>query len=168
MKITQKTKYNDFADVEQYLEAGEKERIVEAAAKCYLGDGGFYNLTASQLIRLCQNDIGCLDSLPIEVGSVYCVYFFSGLREFVEGYIKTLAALQPQQTPMEQRAANGCVKVSFGESLLVFIRDYFGLPSFAAAEAVTLDEVLVAKRDAYNRCTFERNIARIQTQKAKQ
>lgn len=167
MKITPTTKYNDFSDVEQYLEAGEKERIVEAAARCYLGEGGFYSLTASQLIRLCKNDIGALDSLPIEVGTVYCVYFFSGLRDFVENYIKTLAALQPQQTPMEQRAANGCVKVSFGESLLVFIRDYFCLNSFSAAEAVTLDEVLVAKRDAYNRCTFERNVARTNTKKAK-
>lgn len=167
MQITPKTKYLDFEPLEKYLADGEKHRIVEAAAKHYLGEGGFVNLTASQLIKLCGNDISCLDNLPIDVGTVYCVYFFQGMRDFVVEYISALQKLSVKQTPMEQRASNGCVTTSFGEALLVFIRDYFGFSSFAMAEQVTLDEVMLARRDHYNRVTFERNLAQQQIQKQK-
>lgn len=168
MRLTRTTKYKDFAELEQYLQEGERKRITETAARCYLGDGGYYALNVSQFVRLCGNDINALNNLPIDdLSSVYAVYFFQGLREFIADYISQLAKLNVQQTPMEQHAAKGCLSLSLAEGLLIFCRDYFGLHSFAEAENVTLDELLIAKRDHYNKVTFERNTARIQTQKIK-
>lgn len=166
MRLSKDTKYKDFAPFEQYLQDGERQRIIDTAARCYLGEGGYYALTISQFVRLCGNDINALNDLPIDdLSSAYCVYFFQGLMEFLSKYIEQLASLGIQQTPTEQRASSGCLSLSLAEGLLIFARDYFGLRSFAEAEKVTLDELLIAKRDHFNKVTFDRNVARIQTQK---
>lgn len=161
MLIENNTKYVDFADYEEYLSESEKERITEAAAVAYLGVGGYYNLTLSALIRLCANDINALNDLPIEVGTVFCVYFFRGLSKFINDYITTLSKLTIKPTAKEQTASNAGVRLTFGETVLIFAREYFGLRSFAEAEKVTLDEYLIAKRDSYNKMRFEREMARL-------
>lgn len=157
MKITPKTPYNDeWLDLERFIDDSEKQRIEVAAEKLYLGEGGYYSLTLSQFIKLTANNISALDSVPLDLGTVFCVYFLSGLRRFLERYIKMLETYSVKPTEKEKQASASCCKMSVGESLLIFARGYFGLHSFADAEKVTLDELLIAKRDTYNNIVYER------------
>jgi hypothetical protein len=55
--------------------------------------------------------------------------------------------------------------VEWQEGMLVFVRAYFGLKSFGEAENVTIGDYLLAKKDEYNSTIFQRNMAKIQTQK---
>lgn len=157
MRLQPKTPYNsEWEDLERFIDADEKKRIEGVAAKYYLGDGGYYNLSVSQFIKLTANNISALDAVPLELGTVFCVYFINGLRDFLESYIKLLERYTVKSSEKDKLAASGCAKMSIGESLLIFVRGYFGLHSFAEAEKVTLDELLIAKRDTYNNIVFER------------
>ena len=53
-------------------------------------------------------------------------------------------------------AASVCYPVEFGESLLLFSREYFQLHSFKEASNINLADLLIAKKDAYNKAAFER------------
>ena len=72
-----------------------------------------------------------------------------------------------RQNNDELRAAEGALKISWGEAVLVFVQQFFGLGSFKDAEKITTGEILIAKRAQYNRDLFQRNMAKIQVNKFK-
>lgn len=91
-----------------------------------------------------------------------------GFAEYMESLSKYLQGLTPPQTP-EQIAAQGvCRKVDFEESVLVFCRSYFGLPSFRAVEDITVNEYIIAKKDRYNAAVYERKLNELYKLKQKQ
>ncbi len=81
-----------------------------------------------------------------------------GFADYLDGFGKILERLTPSASPEQRQAQGVCLSVSFEESVLVFIRDYFGLRSFKAAEELTINEYLIAKKDTYNKVTFERKL----------
>lgn len=81
-----------------------------------------------------------------------------GFADYLDGFGKMLERLTPTTTPEQRQAQSACLSVEFEESVLVFCRDYFGLRSFRAAEELTVNEYLIAKKDTYNKVTFERKM----------
>lgn len=84
-----------------------------------------------------------------------------GFKDYVKSLCKTMQSLAVPMTPEQQQAQSACLRVSLDESLLVFVRSYFDLGSFREAEAITMNEVVIAKRDAYNRGIYECKLQQI-------
>lgn len=163
MLITEQTKYADIAHVEKYLTEKAVRELYKAAEAKF---GSMYDLTFAQF-HACAN--GSFSEIvgDMENPTVLQIYWCKRFGEFVKDFAETLAKITLKQTPDEKRACAGLLKTDWAEGLLVFIRDYFGLSSFKAAENITLGEILIAKRARYNDDLFRRNLARIQTQKIK-
>ena len=79
--------------------------------------------------------------------------FSAWLRDFVA--LVDSFSLKP--TAKQIRYANGCVEMSFDESVYVFLREYFNLPRFDDVLGLTVGDYLLAKKDNFNRMTIERN-----------
>lgn len=84
-----------------------------------------------------------------------------GFPDYVKTLCNTMQSLTVPMTPEQQQAQSACLRVSMDESLLVFVRAYFGLDSFREAETITMNEVVIAKRDAYNRGIYEFKLQQI-------
>lgn len=81
-----------------------------------------------------------------------------GFAEYLKAFSKMMQRLQVPMSAEEKAAQSACVSVSFEESVLVFVQQYFGLPSFKACQDVTINEYLIAKKQAYNRAIVQRKI----------
>lgn len=89
------------------------------------------------------------------------IYWISGFKEFIEGFLKTLENLNIKETPEERQASTFCISSSFQESILIFTRNYFNLTSFEAVGEIKLGEYLIAKKDSYNKVMFEKSYNKI-------
>lgn len=163
MLITDQTKYSELAHVEKYLTEQAVRELYNAAEVKF---GSMYDLTFAQF-HACANGNYSEIVGDMTDATVLQIYWCKRFGEFVKEFAETLSKITLTQTPDEKRACTGLLKTDWAEGLLVFIRDYFGLQSFKAAENITLGEVLIAKRAQYNNDLFRRNLARIQTQKIK-
>ena len=93
------------------------------------------------------------------------------VRNAVDTYMKEFAATcktySVAQTPLEQQAAAGLLQTSIIESMLMFAREYFGLPNFGEAEKITLLEYKLAKKHVFISQTYERKKAKLYESAAK-
>lgn len=90
-----------------------------------------------------------------------------GFADYMDDFGKMLQRLTPPATAEQKQAQGVCMRVGFEESVLVFCREYFGLKSFKEVETLTLNEYLIAKKDAYNKAVFERKLNEIYKLKSK-
>lgn len=160
MRIDNTTKYREFEPIEKYVPDSQKKSITNAAESLY---GCMYDLEFGEFWNVANGDLSRLGSL--EDPTVFQVYWLKRFEEFTKEFAETLNKLSVKQTTDEKRAAEGCLKVSWGESILVFLQKFFGLNSFKEAEKITLGELLIAKRAQYNDDLFARRISQIQMQK---
>lgn len=157
MKVDAKTRYKDFEPFVAALQDGEDKRLQDAAARHYIGEGGFWDLTIRQYIELTEGE----SDIKADLESVYGVYFVAGLSVFLQEFVDKIEALKIEPTEKEQRAMAGCLQVSLAESMLVFTRRYFGLHNFTDAEGITLGDYYIARRDDYNAQIYQRTRAAI-------
>ena len=54
----------------------------------------------------------------------------------------------------------GVLPMSFSESIIVFVQDFFNLKSYSDAEKITLADVVLAKKVHYNRSIYQHNVMR--------
>lgn len=161
MRITERTPYDEeFAAVEPYLTAAAVEQIKQAAERKF---GAMHDLTFAQFC-------GCLNCDFEPVGdmknpTVLQVYWCKRFAEYAEQFAKTLKSLQVPPTPEEQQAANGLLKVSWIESALTFLQQWFGLHSYKQAEQITVGELLIAKRAKYIQDMYQRRLSNLQLKK---
>lgn len=160
MRITSETKYIEIVAVEKYFDGDTVESLKREAEKKY---GEMYDLEFSTFWNCCNGDFSHLGSL--EDLTVLQAYWMKRFEDFSTEIAKALSALQIRSTEDEKRASEGLLKVSWGESVLVFLQKYFGLKSFKEAEKITIGELLIAKRASYNEELFARRLAKIRTQK---
>lgn len=141
-------------------------KLKEKSAEVVFGVGGYYAMTIEQLGELFhnrpQNIFGSLDAATLRAFQGIAA---EGVEEFLKRYINQLQALSVKPDIDEERAQSACMSVEPIEGLLVFARNYFGLPNFAVAAKTTLGDLLIAKKDMYNRYMYERALARIKTRK---
>ncbi len=161
MKITNKTELTE--ELNQQLEcltAESVEEITEASAKYFCGQNGFFSLTISDLHSLLNGsvEVGRF-SLAEHSHLVFAKFFLLGLAKFAKDFVTLLSELTPKPTAEELRANRNLLPIGITENLLVFTRSFFGLKSFSEAEQITLADLILAKKETYNKVIFERNQA---------
>ena len=161
MQITEATKYAEFEPVEKYVTKKMVQGLFESAEEKF---GKMYDLEFGTFWQ-CSNDNFEEVLGNMSEPTVLQVYWKKRFEKFVEEFAATLKAMTLTQTAEEIQAAEGLLKISWDEAILVFVRDYFGLHSFKDAERITMGEILIAKRVTYNREKFQRKLAKIQTAK---
>lgn len=160
MRIDKTTKYREFEPIEKYVPDSQKKAITNAAESLY---GCMYDLEFGEFWNVANGDLSRLGGL--DDPTVFQMYWLKRFDEFTKEFAETLNKLSTKQNADEKRAAEGCLKISWGESVLVFLQKFFGLKSFKEAEKITIGELLIAKRAQYNDDLFARRISQIQMQK---
>lgn len=93
--------------------------------------------------------------------TVFEYYWILGFKDFIEEFIKILKNFEIKETPEENQAGKFCYESTFQESILIFTRNYFNLPSFEAVGELSLGEYLIARKDNYNKIMFEKSYNKI-------
>lgn len=160
MKIDFSKPYSKYIDVLPFVTDESRKALMEQAAK--IRDP--YTLTLAEFFACCEGDFACVikDKNNPTTGEGLWLEMF---RDFLKDFGKILERLVIPQTPEQKQASANCLPVEWQEGMLVFVRAYFGLKSFGEAENVTIGDFLLAKKDEYNSTIFQRNMAKIQTQK---
>lgn len=162
MRITERTQYATLEPVEKYLTADAIKALKAKAEACL---GSMYDLEFATFWACAGGDFSHLGDLSNP--TVLQVYWCKRFVDFLDEFTQALKNLTLKPTPEETQAAEGLLPVSFGEAMLVFMQQWFGLKSYKEAEKITIGELLIAKRAAYNRDAFQRAYSRIQTKKLK-
>lgn len=166
MKVTNDTLWLAFAPCVEYLKQGELDKITKAAPNAVIGNGGYYVLTIAQLAAIINhNDVSVIVDKDEDDYTVYEYYTIQGLRNWFELFVKQVEKLTIPTTAQEREASQACHEVTFIESLLLFAREYFSLHSFREAEEMTLADVLLAKKDAYNKAAFQKAYSHIMSKR---
>lgn len=162
MRITEKTKYTTFAPVEKYIQTDAIKEIKTAAERAL---GGMYDLTFATFCDCLSGDFSHLGNM--DDPTVLQVYWCKRFEEFATEFSEALKKLAIPQTADERQASEGLLQVTFAEATLCFLHQWFGLHSYREAEQITLGEILIAKRAAYNDALYRRKLANIQLKKVK-
>ena len=125
----------------------------------------FFGMTISEFLRLQEN------ILPDKVNK-----FLSKRKTTFFDYIKIVNAFEQgakafeqilidttiQAEADEEAARAGLLEVTTEESMLTFLRDYFGLQSLDKAQDLTLYEYITARKITFNNAKFQKNLIAIQ------
>lgn len=125
--------------------------------------GSMYDLTFAEFWACSNGDFSILGD--ISNPTVFQVYWQKRFEQFVKEFAEALKRLTIAQTPEEAQASQGLVKVTWDEGILTFLQQWFGLHNYKEAEQITIGEILIAKRAAYNREKFQRQMSKIQMSK---
>ena len=152
MVITEKTPYSDIIEVEELFADTTIKELKQAAEKKY---GDCYNLTIDEFFGLIEGNYSLLGD--ITEPTALQVYWLKRFEEFCTEFANSCERMTLQPTDDQTQLQTGCLKLSGKEGMLIFTREYFGLPSFMAAGKRTLGEYLVARKDKYNEAVQKRN-----------
>lgn len=157
MKVTRDTTYDEFLAFEPLMAAGELDRLEAAAVADVFGVDGLMSMTVGDLLDAMHGDLSAL--MPGGGKTVFDVYRGRAFRRFVESLVATLKEATLPAAPSDIAARRGTLEMGFDESVYTFCRAYFGLPSFACVDDLTVADYVLAKRDDFNRATVDRNVA---------
>lgn len=163
MQITEKTKYRDVKPFEPCFSEDTISAIKEQAERMY---GGMYDLPFEVFWACSNGDFSILGDLSDP--TVFQVYWLKQFEQFTKDFAAALKKYTLKPTSDEEKASANLIQTTWGESILVFVQQYFELKSFKEAEKITTGEILIAKRAQYNRDKFQREMAKIQMQKLNQ
>ena len=161
MRIDEQTKYADFQPIEDAIADDEKQKI-KAAAEQYFKP--CYTLTIDEFFGLLNGDYSLLGSMAEP--SVLQVYWLKRFAEFCEEFTNACARMNIKD-PEKEHLHTGCVSIEPQEAMLIFTREYFGLPSFFAAGERTIGEYLTARKDKFNEAVVRHNFEAEQKRKFK-
>ena len=162
MRITERTLYATIEPIEKYFRPKMAEDIMRAAEGQF---GGMYDLDFATFWACAGGDFSHLGDMKNP--TVLQVYWVKRFNKFVEEITQALKGLTLNPTADESKAGQGLLQVTWGEGILVFLQQWFGLKSYKEAEKITMGELLIAKRAQYNQDLFRRRLAQIQTAKFK-
>ena len=160
MRITDRTLYSTIKPIEKYFREETVKDLKRGAEAKY---GAMYDLEFATFWACAGGDFSHLGDMKNP--TVLQMYWIKRFKDFVEEFTKTLKGLQISLTADERKASEGQLQVTWGESILVFTQQWFGLKSYKEAERITIGEILIAKRAQYNQDLFRRKLANIQTSK---
>ena len=160
MRITERTLYATIEPLEKYFRAEMVKDLERCAEAKY---GAMYDLEFATFWACAGGDFSHLGDMKNP--TVLQVYWVKRFKDFVEEFTKALKNLTLQPTADERKASDGLLEVTWGEGVLVFLQQWFGLKSYKEAEKITVGELLIAKRAQYNQDLFRRKLANIQTAK---
>ena len=160
MRITERTLYATIAPIEKYLSTETVKEIERAAENKY---GAMYDLEFATFWACSGGDFSHLGDMKNP--TVLQKYWVDRFGKFVDEFSKALKGLSLNPTDEERKASEGLLEVTWGESILVFLQQWFGLKSYKEAEKITIGELLIAKRAQYNQDLFRRKLSKIQMSK---
>lgn len=161
MQVTDDTIYREFEAVERFVTDSSAKLLTDKAEEKF---GQMYDLEFRQFWACSTGNFSEVLG-DMSEPTVLQVYWAKRFGKFVEEFTDTLKRLTIAQTQEERQASSGLLQVNWDEAILVFVREYFNLHSFREAERITMGEILIAKRAAYNRDKFHRRLSDIQTAK---
>lgn len=150
-------KLNDFPHTWRWLSQDVKENLIIESQKML----GYYGeLPVGALIACLRGDFGCIGDV-VKSCNIGQYIWIDGFGAYAEKFIKTLEKLRVPQTPEQKQASEVCLSSTLEESILIFVCDYFRLHSFREAERISVNEFLIAKKDAYNTAVYQKKINEI-------
>ena len=161
MKISARTKWRTIAQVDEFFDEDTRKRLEDAAKRVF---GSYMELTLDKFLDLYQNEYKSVLG-EMSDPTVMQVYWLRGFSKFVEDMTKALERMSIKPDAMELQAQEGTLQMNFAEAVLVFVQEYFSLPSFDACGSITIGEFLLAKRASFNRALMQRNLHKLQMQK---
>lgn len=162
MRITERTLYATIEPIEKYFRPKMADDIMRAAEGKF---GSMYDLEFATFWACAGGDFSHLGDMKNP--TVLQVYWCKRFADFVKTFADMLQKMQLPQTADESKAGQGLLQVTWGEGILVFLQQWFGLKSYKEAEKITMGELLIAKRAQYNQDLFRRRLAQVQTAKFK-
>ena len=124
-----------------------------------------WDLKIGEFFRCCAGDFSLV--IEKEQPKVWQVLWVEDFVSFVEQFTDVLKRLTLEPTKEQKQASNGCLPMEWQESILIFVRSYFGLQPFEAAESIRVSDFILAKKHDYNTTLSERNMNAISLQKLK-
>lgn len=161
MIITSSTKYEEFEPFEDKITDESKDEIKAAAVRQFKP---YHTLTLNEFWGALSYDYSLLGDLSEP--SVLQVYWLKGFYDFLKEFTtacEKLVAKDPENEGLQE----GCAQLSAQESMLIFVREYFGLHSFEAAGDITIGEYILARKDHFNEWRVRKNNEAKQLQKMK-
>ena len=152
MQVTSKTLYRDFEVYEQAITQDSMQDLKMAAERKFRN---CYSLTIDEFFGIVNGDYSLLGD-DLSNPTVLQVYWLKRFKDFTEELAHICERLSIKD-PAHEHLHNGCVKIEPIESVLIFTREYFGLPSFMAAGERTIGEYITARKDKYNEARMQRN-----------
>lgn len=157
MIVTRDTKYAEFEPYEKYLSEESISNLKKAAEIEFVP---MYDLTFAQFIRACEDTSVIIGNK--EEKTVLQAYWEKRFDEFKKEFDEKIKSTNVQPTKEQAMAAKDLPKQTFAEGILVFGLQYFGLHNFREAENLTLGDIIIARKDAYNTTMFQRRLNAIQ------
>lgn len=157
MIVTRDTKYAEFKDFEKFLDDESIANLKRAAEVEFVP---MYEMTFVQFLQACEDTttiIGKKDN-----PTVLQVYWEKRFEEFKKEFEEKIKSTNVPPTKEAALAAKDLPAQTFAEGILVFGRQYFGLHNFREAEQLTLGDIIIARKDAYNTAIFQRRLNAIQ------
>ena len=161
MQITSNTPYAQLQPIESVL-TEESVQELKAAAEAHFKP--CYTLTIDEFFGIINGDFSLLGDMTEP--SVLQVYWAKRFADFCEEFSKACERMNFKD-PTQEHLHEGCVKIEPQEAMLIFTREYFGLPSFFDAGQRTIGEYLTARKDRYNEAVVRRNHEAEQKRKLK-
>ena len=157
MKIDRHTLNEELAPLLSILTDEDMGRVRAAAVRDKYGDAGFYGMTVGDFTTVIGGDVRPL--LQSGGRTVFDTCRVEAFREWVDELSATLLRLTVPPTAESIRLNAGTLPCEFTESVYLFCRLYFGLPSFEAADTLKVSEFVMAKKDDYNHAVVDRNVS---------
>lgn len=157
MKIDRNTTNEEIAPFLALIGEGDMERVREASVRDKYGEAGFYGMTVGDFTTVLSGDVRPL--LQSGGRTVFDAARVEAFRAWVDELAGTLKRLTLPATAESVRLNSGTIPSEFVESVYLFCRSYFGLPSFRAADKLKVSEFVMAKKDDYNHAVVDRNVS---------
>lgn len=164
MKITKKTRYAEIEDRVKYFDDESIKYLKSAAEAEYVR---MYDLTFAQFLMACEGYTADIIGDATDK-TVLQAFWLMRFEDFKKEFEKTLKNTNVPPKKEEELAAKDLPPQTFAESILIFTRHYFGLHSFREAEQITIGEIIIARKDAYNTAMYNRRLQAIQMNNLKQ
>lgn len=156
IEVSERTKARDFAPFREVLTEDSAKRLLEVAVFNKFGKDGFWSMTIADFFAIAGGDIACLVSDNGE--SLFDECRIKAFATFVDDFTTMLKSLELPSSEEDERNARGCLGMTLEEGIYIFCRQYFGLHSFADVDSLTLADVVLAKKDTYNKAVIDRNV----------
>jgi hypothetical protein len=164
-KVNKDTKFADFAPFAEFVSNADLQKLKEAAG---ISGFNFWELTIRGFSDLNKGVFPETIQKVIEADGLLDVFAIrNAIEKFANDFTAVIQRFELPQTSEEIQAGAGVPEFSLLESMLLFTQKYFSLPSFEAAEQITLSDFLMAKKADYSSRLFERNYTKVMEQKHK-
>lgn len=161
MTITAANKFSDFAPYADVLTDESDKKLKQAAERTYKP---CFMLTLNEFWGCLHGNFELLGDMSEP--SVLQVYWLKRFADFCEEFSNTCERLQTTEEK-DGNLFTGCVQLQPEESMLLFVRSYFGLKTFAEAGECTIGEYVLARKDRYNEWRMRKNYEAKQMQNIK-